>query len=265
MQNQPTMIQKLAAEFLGTALLVLIGAGSVTATTVLEAGTGAKFSEADLGVISLAFGFIIVAMVYSIGKISGCQINPAVTIALALTGRVDWITAGAYIVAQFAGAIVGAFGIVAMFGSSVAQHSMLGVTSYASGTPPLQAIAAEAIGTFILVFTIFGVAVDSRSPVGWAGLVIGLIVAGIIFVVAPVTGSSLNPARTFGTVFVQALFGGKAFYDQFYVYVIGPVVGGALGAFAYEFIAAPKAAAAAAAAAAAEAPVPVEAPAAARR
>ncbi len=263
MQKNPTMVQKLAAEFLGTALLVLIGAGSVTATTMLEAGTGAKFSEADLGVISLAFGFVIIAMVYSIGKVSGCHINPAVTIALALTGRVDWVTAAAYIVAQFAGAIVGAFGMVAVFGVSAAQNSILGVTAFASGTPPLQAIAAEAIGTFILVFTIFGVAVDSRSPVGWAGLVIGLIVAGIIFVVAPVTGASLNPARTFGTVFVQALFGGKAFYNEYYVYVIGPVVGGALGAFAYEFIAAPKAAAAAAAAAAA--PVHVEAPAAARR
>ena len=260
MQKEPTLVQKLAAEFLGTALLVLIGAGSVTATTVLEAGTGAKFSEADLGVISLAFGFIIIAMVYSIGKVSGCQINPAVTIALALTGRLDWVSAAMNIVAQFAGAIVGAFGIVAVFGSSVAQHSMLGVTSYGTGTPPLQAIAAEAIGTFILVFTIFGVAVDSRSPVGWAGLVIGLIVAGIIFVVGPVSGASLNPARTFGTVFVQALFGGKAFYSQYYVYVLGPIIGGALGAFAYEFIGAPKAAAAAA-----EAPAPVEAPAAARR
>ncbi len=243
MQKEPTLVQKLAAEFIGTALLTLIGAGSVTATITLESGSGAKFSEADLGVISLAFGFIIIAMVYSIGKVSGCQINPAVSIALALTGRLSWTAAAMNIVAQFAGAIAGAFGIVAMFGTHAAATSILGVTSYGAAINPVQAIAAEAIGTFILVFTIFGVAVDPRSPNGWAGLVIGLVVAAIIFVVAPVTGASLNPARTFGTVFVQAIYGGKAFYDQFYVYVIGPVLGGALGAFAYDFIASPKSAA----------------------
>jgi glycerol uptake facilitator protein len=243
MQKEPTLAQKLVAEFLGTALLTLIGAGSVTATLTLEAGTGAKFSEADLGVISLAFGFIIIAMVYAIGKISGCHINPAVTIALALTGRVDWGTAASYIVAQFAGGIVGALGIVATFGTHAATTSILGVTSYGPTVSPFQAIIAEAIGTFILVFSIYGVAVDPRAPAGWAGLVIGLIVAGIIFVVAPVTGAALNPARAFGTTFVQAVFGGKAFFDQYYVYVIGPVVGGALGALAYDFLARPKVAA----------------------
>lgn len=242
MQNEPTLARKLIAEFLGTGLLTLIGAGSVTATLTLEGSTGAKFSEADLGVISFAFAFIIVAMVYAIGKVSGCHINPAVTIALALTRRVNWATAAAYIVAQFAGAIAGAFGIVAMFGTTAASHSILGVTSYAASTPALQAIVAEAIGTFILVFTIYGVAVDPRAPAGWAGLVIGLIVAGIIFVVGPVTGAALNPARAFGTVFVQALYGGKSFYDQYLVYVIGPVVGGALGALAYDLLVQPRAA-----------------------
>jgi glycerol uptake facilitator protein len=240
MQKQPSLTQKLVAEFLGTGLLTLIGAGSVTATLTLEAGTKAPFSEADLGVISFAFAFIIVAMVYAIGKVSGCHINPAVTIALALTRRVDWGTAGAYIVAQFLGAIAGAFGIVAMFGSDAASKSILGVTSYGASVSPLQAIVAEAIGTFILVFTIYGVAVDPRSPTGWAGLVIGLIVAGIIFVVGPVTGAALNPARAFGTVFVQALLGGKSFYNQYLVYLVGPVLGGVLGGFAYDFLAQPK-------------------------
>jgi len=245
MQKEPTLAQKLVAEFIGTGLLTLIGAGSVTATLTLEAGSGAKFSEADLGVISLAFGFIIVAMVYAVGKISGCHINPAVTISLLLTGRIDVASALAYIVAQFLGAIAGAFGIVAMFGAHAASSSILGVTSYGASVSPLQAIVAEAIGTFILVFTIYGVAVDPRSPAGWAGLVIGLIVAGIIFVLGPVTGASLNPARTFGTTFVQALLGGKSFYDQYFVYILGPVIGGALGGFVYDFLAQPKAAAAA--------------------
>jgi glycerol uptake facilitator protein len=240
MQNEPSLTRKLVAEFLGTGLLTLIGAGSVTATLTLEAGSKAPFSEADLGVISFAFAFIIVAMVYAIGKISGCHINPAVTVALALTRRVDWGTAAAYIVAQFIGAVVGAFGIVAMFGTDAASKSILGVTSFGATVSPVQAIVAEGIGTFILVFTIYGVAVDPRSPSGWAGLVIGLIVAGIIFVVGPVTGAALNPARAFGTVFVQAFMGGKSFYGQYYVYVIGPVVGGALGGLVYDFLAQPK-------------------------
>jgi glycerol uptake facilitator len=243
MQNQPSLVRKLVAESLGTALLTLIGAGSVTATLTLQAGSGAQFSEADLGIISFAFGFIILAMIFAIGKVSGCHINPAVTIALALTGRVDWATGASYIVAQFVGAIVGALGIVAMFGTHAASSSILGVTSFGPSVSAIQAIIAEAIGTGILVFTIYAAAVDPRAPAGWAGLVIGLIVAGIIFVVGPVTGAALNPARAFGTTFVQAIFGGKAFFDQYYVYVIGPVVGGALGALAYDLLVQPKAAA----------------------
>ncbi len=239
--KQPTMTQKLVAEFLGTALLTLIGAGSVTATLTLEASTGAKFSEADLGIISFAFAFIIMAMIFAIGKVSGCHINPAVTIALAITRRIDWGSAVAYIIAQFIGGIVGALGIVAMFGTKAASNSILGVTSYGSSVSPLQAIVAEAIGTFILVFTIYGVAVDPRAPAGWAALGIGLIVAGIIFVVGPITGAALNPARAFGTTLVQAIFGGKAFFNQYYVYIIGPVVGGALGAIVYDLLLQPKA------------------------
>ncbi len=246
MQKQPTLAQKLVAEFLGTGLLVLIGAGSVTAALDLDGGTGAKFSFADLGIISFAFAFIIMAMVYTIGKVSGCHINPAVTIALLLTGRVGVADAVGYIIAQFLGGIAGAYAIVAMFGGNAAKTLGLGVTSYGATVSPLQAIIAEGLGTFILVFTIYGIAVDSRAPAGWAGLVIGLIVAGIIFVVGPVTGAALNPARAFASELVQTLNGGVNHLDQFYVYLIGPVVGAVLGAFAYDFLVRPKAADAAA-------------------
>lgn len=244
MDKQPTLAQKLTAETLGTALLTLIGAGSVTATVTLDKAV--PFSEAQLGVISLAFAFIIMAMVYTIGKVSGCAINPAITVSLALTGRQPWSEAVLYILAQFLGAILGALGIVALFGSGAATGAGLGVTAFADSTPVVQALVAEAIGTFILVFTVYGIAVDPRAPTGWAGLVIGLIVAGIIYVVGPVTGASLNPARTFGPVLIQALLGGKDYWGQYWVYVVGPVVGAIAGALAYDFLARPKAAAAAA-------------------
>jgi glycerol uptake facilitator protein len=242
MQKQPSFAQKLVAEFIGTALLVLIGAGSVTAAGAIDGGSGAKFSFADLGIISFAFAFIIMAMVYTIGKVSGCHINPAVTIALALTGRIDAGSALGYIVAQVAGGIVGAFAIVATFGAELSKTLGVGVTSYGATVSPFQAIVAEAIGTFILVFTIYGIAVDSRAPAGWAGLVIGLIVAGIIFVVGPVTGAALNPARAFASELVQTIIGGVNHLDQWYVYLIGPVVGAVVGGFAYDFLAQPKAA-----------------------
>jgi glycerol uptake facilitator protein len=251
MAKQPTLTQKLGAEVLGTALLTLIGAGSVTATVTLDGSV--PFSEAQLGVISFAFAFIIMAMVYTIGKVSGCQINPAISVALSLTGRQSWADTVMYVVAQFVGGILGALGIVALFGTGAATGAGLGITHFADSTPVIQAVFAEAIGTFILVFTVYGIAVDPRAPAGWAGLVIGLIVAGIIFVVGPVTGASLNPARSFGPVLIQVLFGGKSYFDQYWVYIVGPVVGAALGAFAYDFLASPKAAAAAEAPASAEA------------
>jgi glycerol uptake facilitator protein len=236
--REPTLAQKLGAECLGTALLTLIGAGSVTATFVINnGGKLAPFTEADLGVISFAFGFIIVAMVYSVGKISGCHINPAVTIALLVTKRVDLNTAVWYILAQFVGGVIGALAIVLWFGTSVVTSGINGVTAFGANTAWWQAVLAEAIGTFILVFTIFGVAVDSRAPSGWAGLVIGLVVVGIIMTLGPVTNASLNPARSFGPVLVRTLFGGPNAWLQYWVYVVGPILGAIAGGLTYDFLA----------------------------
>src|SRR6478752_9568854 len=109
--------QRLFAEFIGTALLVFIGAGSVPAILLLESGSKAPFSGADLGFISMAFGLIIVALVYTIGKVSGCHINPAVTFALAVTKRFPWREVPSYWGAQVAGGVVGAFAMWGCFGT----------------------------------------------------------------------------------------------------------------------------------------------------
>jgi glycerol uptake facilitator protein len=206
-----TMRQRALAEVLGTAALVLVGPGSVIATLRL-AGTKAPFTEADLLSIAFAFGFIITALVYSLGKVSGCHINPAVTFALAATKRFPWREVPVYWASQYVGAIIGALGIWAVFGQDAVNFGM-GQTKFAadaSGTYYIEAAVAEFLGTGLLLLAILGI-VDSKSPTQLAGIVIGGAVVGIILIFGPITGASLNPARAFGPELVQAIAGGTTF------------------------------------------------------
>src|SRR5579872_7280755 len=183
MEKVPTLSQKLVAEFVGTCLLVLIGAGSVQAALVINGG---KIDMAALGMIGFAFAFIITANIFAIVRVSGCHINPAITLALAATRRFGWNEVGPYLVAQYAGAILGGFLIFEVFLPSTATMN-LGVTSYASGHV-MQGFLAEALGTFILMLAVMGSAVDRRAPVGWAALTIGLVVAGVVIALGPASG-----------------------------------------------------------------------------
>jgi glycerol uptake facilitator protein len=170
--NQPSTPQKLASEVLGTAFLVFVGVGSVPATLIVNGDS--PFTMADLGMISLAFGTIVVATVYALGHISGNHINPAVTIGLAVTGKFPWKDVPAYIAAQCVGAIIGAAAIIAVLGQQASDVG-LGVAAYADTVSAGQAFAAEFVGTFILVFTVFGV-IHHKAPAGFAGVAIGLVV-----------------------------------------------------------------------------------------
>src|SRR5437879_7200025 len=156
--------QKALAEVLGTAALVLVGPGSVIATLVLAGKATPAVTESDLLGISFAFGFIITALVYAIGKVSGCHINPAVTFALAATKRFKWRELPIYWVAQYAGAILGAFAIWGVFGANAVTFGMgqTHLAADASTTVYLQAALAEALGTGLLLFAILGI-VDGRS------------------------------------------------------------------------------------------------------
>jgi len=238
MTSSPTLSQKLTAEVIGTAILVFIGAGSVPLTVLLTGNQ--PFGSAQLSTISFCFAFAIFAAVYSVGHISGCHINPAVTIALAATRKVDWSTAAAYIGAQLVGAMLGAvLTLLVLIGNNPATLG-LGSVSYNPATSGmLVAIVAEAIGTAILVFTVFGSAVDGRAPAGFAGIIIGFIVYGIIILVGPITGAALNPARQVGPLVVEGIIGYAKFAEhlgQIVVYLVGPVVGGLAGAFLYEYV-----------------------------
>ena len=237
-----SMSQRAIAEAFGTAALVLVGPGSVIATLTLAGKAVPAVTEADLLAISFAFGFIITALVYAIGKVSGCHINPAVTFALAVTKRFPWKEVPIYWAAQYVGAIVGAFAIWGVFGSNAVTFGM-GQTHFAadaSSTVYMQAALAEALGTGLLLFAILGI-VDSKSPSQLAGLVIGGAVVGIILVFGPITGASLNPARAFGPELVQAIAGGTTFWTQYVpVYLIPGLVGAAGASFLYDFLANPR-------------------------
>ncbi len=232
---ESTWWQKWIAECIGTALLVLVGAGSVTATFTIAKTTGFP-SEADVGIVGLAFAIVIAAVVYFFGRISGAHLNPAITLGLAVRGHIDWLTAVSYFIAQFIGGFVGALGIAVIFGRTAATLGILGVPSFTGVTTSGQAFFGEAVGAFILVLTVYGLAVDRKAPIGWAGLIIGLVVGGDIMLLGPVTGGSVNPARAFGPMLAQAALGGPDLLGQFWVYLIAPLVGGIVAAFLYEVL-----------------------------
>ena len=235
MSSSPTLPQKLTAEAIGTAILVFIGAGSVPLTVLL---TGSNpFGSAELSTISFAFAFAIFAAVYSVGHISGAHINPAVTIALLATRKIDTTTAVGYIIAQLVGAFIGAGLTLVILSGNDPVALGLGAVDVNANAGIAIGFAAEVIGTAILVFTVFGAAVDGRAPSGFAGIIIGFIVYGIIILVGPITGAALNPARQIGPEVLEAIIGSKTNFGALLpVYVAGPIVGGLVGAFLYEFV-----------------------------
>ncbi len=240
MEEKYSLAQRACAEALGTALLVLVGPGSVVAALVLSGNSTPAITGADLLGISFAFGLIIAALVYSIGKVSGCHINPAVTFGLAVTKRFPWRELPAYWAAQAVGAVLGALAIWAVFAHTGIKLGM-GMTSFNEHSSTWgQAIFAEGIGTAMLMFAILGI-VDSRSPSDLAGLVIGGVVVAIIMVIGPITGASLNPARAFGPELVSAFGSGATHWNQLLpVYILPGLVGSGVAAVAYDFIAKPR-------------------------
>jgi glycerol uptake facilitator protein len=230
--------QRAFAEMIGTALLVFIGAGSVPAILLLEGGSGAPFSGADLGFISMAFGLIVIAMVYTVGKVSGCHINPAVTFGLAVTGRFPWRAVPLYWGAQLIGGLAGAFAMWASFGTRAVDLGYgFGVVHFDRSTTAWgSAMFIEALGTAILLFTILGI-VDLRSPGDFAGIIIGLVIVAIIITVGPITNASLNPARAIGPLFVTTINDGvHNWTQQFLAYIPANLIGAAAACFAYDWM-----------------------------
>ncbi len=225
------------AEAYGTFLLTLLGPGSIIMMNYLTPFGQRGPSPAAMGFIGLAHGIAVLVAVYSLGHISGAQINPAVTIAQWATQRLNKSSVAPYIAAQLVGATAAAFVHLAIWSTnpttySSAQDVFLGNTVPNSTFGSFAALMVEVIATAILVFTVFG-ATDKRSSQSAAGVAIGLVLAALIWVFGPISGASLNPARTIGPTIASAVFDMGPF-NSLWIYILGPILGGLLGGFLYE-------------------------------
>jgi aquaporin Z len=225
------LTRKLAAEFIGTFWLVLGGCGSaVLAATFPHVGIG-------LVGVSLAFGLTVLTMAYTIGDVSGCHLNPAVTFGLVLGGRHAAKELLPYWVVQVLGAIVAAWVLTFIAGGNGADPLAGGLAAngFADHSPGKYNLAAgfvcEVVMTAVFLFVIMG-ATDKRAPTGFAPIAIGLALTLIHLISIPVTNTSVNPARSTGpAVFVQ----GWAL-SQLWLFWVAPLLGGAIGALVYRFI-----------------------------
>lgn len=222
-------MKKYIAEMIGTMVLVLMGCGSA-----VFAGSVAGTVGAGVGTIgvALAFGLAVVAMAYSIGGVSGCHINPAITLGVFLSGRMKGKEAGMYMVFQVIGAIIGSSILFALV--STGSHdgpTMTGSNGFSDGAM-LQAFIAEAVFTFIFVLVVLGVTSSKKGNSSLAGLAIGLTLVLVHIVCIPITGTSVNPARSIG----PAIFQGGEALSQLWLFIVAPFVGAALSAIVWKYL-----------------------------
>ena len=213
------------AEGLGTFLLVFTG----TAVAVSGAtGRAIAGSPADSLAVALAFGLVLVALVSALGHVSGAHFNPAVTIALAVTGKFPWRYAPAYLFAQLVGALLAALGVWGCFGDPARADASLGATVPATGTSVGQVLLVEVLITFLLVLVIISVATDDRVAPAAVGPAIGFALAAAVLIGGPVSGGAVNPARALGPMLVSGSLA------DWWAYILGPVVGAVLAALTYD-------------------------------
>ncbi|QCT06824.1 MIP/aquaporin family protein [Ruminococcus bovis] len=226
-------IKKYIAEFIGTLVLVVMGCG-----TAMLVGCDAKNGGGYI-LTALAFGLVIVAMAYSVGNISGCHINPAVSLGCLINGDISFKDFIGYIISQCLGALAGS-GILAFVfwkGHIVDQTGGFGTNGLAGvGGSRLAGLVVEAVLTAIFVFAILGVTSKKAKHGSFGGLVIGLTLTLVHILGIGLTGTSVNPARSFGPAIVAAINGNAAPLGQLWVFIVGPLVGAAFAAVVYRFL-----------------------------
>ena len=224
-------MKKYLAECIGTATLVILGCG-----TAMLVGCDAAAGSGYL-LTALAFGLTIVAMAYSIGNISGCHINPAVSLGVLLTGGMNVREFIGYVISQCVGALAGAGVLKAIFGlgnvtdmtGGLGSNGLAGV-----GGNAVAGLLVEIVLTFIFVIAILGVTSEKANHGSFGGLVIGLTLVVVHILGIGLTGTSVNPARSFGPALVAALSGNAAPMGALWVFIVGPMVGAALAAVVYK-------------------------------
>lgn len=225
----PGVQQKLVAEVVGTFVLVLFGCGSVAYATQTRA-------VSTITTVGLTFGIAVMAMVYAFGRVSGGHFNPAVSVGAAVGGRISWRDAGLYVLAQVVGAFVGALVLfLLMHGYDGYDSSNMGQNTFGdqgSGYAGWAAFLVELVMTAVFVMVILAVTDERFEHPGLAPLTIGLTLAAIHFVTLPATGTSVNPARSFG----PALFAGPDAILQLWVFVPAPLVGGIVAGLGYPLL-----------------------------
>ena len=216
-------MKKYMCEFIGTLVLVLFGCG-----TAVFVGCA---TEAGILTTALAFGLSIVAMAYVIGNVSGCHVNPAVSLACFIDGRMTLKDFFGYVVAQVLGAIAGSgilYGIVACTGMTIDNY---GANGFGTNISMIGALIVEVILTCVFIYTILGVTADEKKG-SVAGIVIGLTLTFVHILGIPLTGTSVNPARSLSA----AIFSGATAMSQVWVFIVGPFVGAALAAVLYRLL-----------------------------
>lgn len=214
-------MKKYLAEAIGTMVLVLLGCGSA----VFNGGCA---TTAQVLTVAFAFGLSVVAMAYAIGSISGCHINPAITLGCMISGRMGVKEGVGYMISQVVGAIVGSAIIFVLLQGFEATATTTGANGYTCST--LTAFLAEAIFTFIFVLVVLGVTDANKGNSSLAGLAIGLTLVLIHIVCIPITGTSVNPARSIG----PALFEGGQALSQLWLFIVAPFVGAAIAAIVWK-------------------------------
>ena len=214
------------AELVGTFILVFGGTAVAVGAILSRPTAGPAY---DSLAVALAFGLALAAVVAAVGHVSGAHVNPAVTLGMAATGKFPWQYTPHYIGAQLVGAVLAAFATWVTFGGAGARNeAKLAATYPAQGVGDLQAFVVEILITFILVFVVMAVATDDRAPAAIAPIAVGFALAVGVFIAGPVTGGSVNPARSLGPMIVAGDL------TSFWLYILGPIIGGALAALLYD-------------------------------
>ncbi|WP_101689048.1 MIP/aquaporin family protein [Dysgonomonas massiliensis] len=232
-------MKKYLAELVGTMVLVLMGCGSA----IFNFGVG---STAQVLTVAFGFGLSVVAMAYTVGKVSGCHINPAITLGVFLSKRMSGKDAGMYMLFQVLGAILGSailYAIVSSIdagsASYIAQSGYFATTTGANGLQPgvstMGGLLAEIIFTFVFVLVVLGT--TSKNGAGnFAGLAIGLTLVLVHIVCIPLTGTSVNPARSVGPALFEAVNGSMVALQQLWLFIVGPFIGAALAAVVWKIV-----------------------------